>query len=130
MPIDLNAIVQKAWDVVGAKVPTALKSLTVLTGPSSIYDETSDTTITTWDQSTDATGILYDLSDNEIDGSGPEEMNAILAGRAKKLLLQGALFDQPPTTDSIVVIGMTTWQVKGVFPDPADPATYVLQLRR
>lgn len=130
MPLNIPALAQRAALIAQSVSQTALTTVTVSTGPTDSYDPATDVTTQTWDtEDEDISGLLYDTKLEEVDGTDPDEVNAVITGRAKKLLLWSNDLSAAPTEQSVVDIGGTPWQVKGVSPDPTT-TIYILQLRR
>lgn len=129
MPINIPAIAARAAAKARAVALTALTTITVRTGPTDTYDPDTDVTTQTWTYSDTIPGLLYAVTLDEVDGTDPDEVNAVITGRAKKLLLFESDLTAVPTERSTVVIGAEVWQVKAVAPDPTT-SVFVLQLRR
>lgn len=129
MAINIPAIARRAAGIARTKALTALTTVIVRTGPTDAYNPTTDVTTTTWANQDTIPGLLYAVTLEEIDGTDPEEINAVITGRAKKLLLWYSDLSATPTQRSTVLIGSEVWEVKSVEPDPTE-AIFILQLRR
>lgn len=129
MPLNIPALAARGAALAQRLTSSAAISATVRIGPTEVYDIATDTRTTTWASETELEGHLYAVQIGEQDGASDEDLNAILQGRAKKLLVFGADLPGEPPLDSQVEADGHEWQVKGVDYDPTR-SVYILQLRR
>lgn len=129
MALNIPALAARGAAIAKAKSITAHTAITLKSGPTNAHNAATDVTTQTWANSDEITGLLSDVTIEEVDGSNDDEIQAVITGRAKKLIVWDSDVTAVPTERSVVVIAGETWQVKAVGLVPTDPI-YLLQLRR
>ena len=129
MALNIPAIAARGAAKARLVAATALTGVTVRSGPTDAYNPATDANTTTWSVQDVITGLLYAEQIEEVDGTSSEEINAVITGRAKKLLVWESTLTAIPNERSTVVIGAEVWMVKAVEPDPT-ASIFILRLRR
>jgi hypothetical protein len=129
MALNIPALTARGAAIAKRTTASVQTSVLLKSGPTNAYTPGTDANVATWAREETINGFLYAVKLEEIDGTSTEEINAVITGRAKKLIIWDSDVAAAPDERSVVVIGSETWQVKGVEAPPSEPI-YILQLRR